>query len=277
MDEPFSALDVFTAESLRSEVYRLWTGDSEKAAHLPAVLKSILLITHIIEEAVFLGDRIVIMGTKPGRVREVVENRLPHPREYRDVQFLAMVQQLHDIIVSEHLPETPPPPQSFVSGVAPCEPLPAVAVGEVLGLLEILHDHGGCMDVFHLDNLTDYDFGHTLAVVKAAEMFDLIETPGNTVVLTEIGRPLLSADMNARKQLIRRQLLRLGTFQLIARILREAKDGRLPAEVVREELAVRLPMQDVEAVFKTAVGWGRFAEMLEYDAGGEVLSLARGT
>src|SRR5262249_48836440 len=75
MDEPFSALDVFTAESLRSEVYRLWTGGhGGTKVHLPSSLKSILMITHIIEEAVFLADRIVIMGTRPGRIRQIVAN-----------------------------------------------------------------------------------------------------------------------------------------------------------------------------------------------------------
>src|SRR5207247_9860732 len=83
-DEPFSALDVLTAESLRSEVYGLWTrGDFG--------LQGMLLITHLIEEAVFLGDRIVIMGTNPGTIRELLTNPLPHPREYRDPAFIALV------------------------------------------------------------------------------------------------------------------------------------------------------------------------------------------
>src|SRR5262249_37155570 len=91
MDEPFSALDVLTAESLRSEVYGLWArGDLG--------LKSMLLITHLIEEAVFLGDRIVIMGTNPGTIRDVLVNDLPHPREYRSPAFVALVDQLHAAI-----------------------------------------------------------------------------------------------------------------------------------------------------------------------------------
>jgi len=98
MDEPFSALDVLTAESLRSEVYGLWSrGDLG--------LKSMLLITHLIEEAVFLGDRIVIMGTNPGSVRETIANPLPHPREYRDPAFLALVDEIHAVITQVHLPD----------------------------------------------------------------------------------------------------------------------------------------------------------------------------
>src|SRR4029077_4965157 len=90
MDEPFSALDVFTAESLRSEVYSLWTRNhangrdaSDHEEGRPSKLESVGLIPHIIEEAVFLADRIVIMGTKPGRIRDIVTNHVPHPREYQ--------------------------------------------------------------------------------------------------------------------------------------------------------------------------------------------------
>src|SRR5207302_10616645 len=100
MDEPFSALDVLTAESLRSEVYGLWTrGDLG--------LQGMLLITHLIEEAVFLGDRIVIMGTNPGTIRELLTNPLPHPREYRDPAFIALVDRIHAAIIAIHLPDAP--------------------------------------------------------------------------------------------------------------------------------------------------------------------------
>ena len=88
MDEPFSALDVFTAESLRSEIYRLWTGTGDRSAHLPSSLKSILMITHIIEEAVFLADRIVIMGTRPGHIRQIAsKTRCLTRANTRDLNF----------------------------------------------------------------------------------------------------------------------------------------------------------------------------------------------
>ncbi|HSU65668.1 MAG TPA: ATP-binding cassette domain-containing protein, partial [Tepidisphaeraceae bacterium] len=204
MDEPFSALDVFTAESLRSEVYRLWTGGNGetkngKTQHAPAVtgVKSIMMITHIIEEAVFLADRIVVLGTKPGHIRQIVPNTIPHPRDYLSPPFQQLVQRLHDIIVSEHLPEEPAvatePPET-IAGLD-IEPVPHVNLGEVFGLMEVLRDNGGQMPVFKLDALTDYDFGHTLAVIKAGEMLDLLDTPKNQVVLTPSGKQFLDADM----------------------------------------------------------------------------------
>jgi NitT/TauT family transport system ATP-binding protein len=274
MDEPFSALDVFTAESLRSEVYRLWTGGGGGEAHLPSSLKSILMITHIIEEAVFLADRIVIMGTRPGHIRQIVRNTVPHPRDYQDPDFLGLVNQLHEIIVSEHLPEAPVAAAPAEAGGLPVvEPLPCVNVQQVFGLMEIVRDHGGRMDVFALDKITDYDFGYTLSVVKAGEMLDFLDTPKNRVALTPLGNRLLDADINGRKALLNQQLRKLGTFRFAIQILEEAKGRRLPKDVVQEELVIRLPSEDVETLFKTVVSWGRFAGLFEYDAEAEVLSL----
>lgn len=274
MDEPFSALDVFTAESLRSEIYRLWTGTGGRSAHLPSSLKSILMITHIIEEAVFLADRIVIMGTRPGHIRQIVKNTLEHPREYQDPQFQSMVQRLHDIIVSEHLPEPAAGQQAAAeAGVPVVEPIPAAGIQEITGLMEIVNDHKGKMDAFALDSLTDYDFGHTLEVVKAGEMLGLLETPKNQVVLTELGRQFLNADVNGRKEILNGQLRKLGTFSMLIQALSEAPERHLPPDVIQEELVMRLPSQDVERTFQTVLNWARFAELFSYESESEGVGL----
>jgi NitT/TauT family transport system ATP-binding protein len=110
MDEPFSALDVFTAESLRSEVYRLWSGNgaSGQSGKLPFSLKSVVIITHMIDEAVFLADRIVVLASRPGRIRTIIENDVPHPREYQSPAFLRMVQRIHDVIMCQSRGRLPP-------------------------------------------------------------------------------------------------------------------------------------------------------------------------
>jgi len=272
MDEPFSALDVFTAETLRSEVYRLWSGGGSK---LPFALKSVVMITHLIEEAVFLADRIVVMSARPGHIRTIIENDVAHPREYQSPAFLRMVQRLHDIITREQMPDLPEaPPLVEAPGQIPAPaPLPPVHTGHIFGLMEILRDHGGQMDVFSLDQLTDYDFGHTIAVVKAGEMLDLLDTPKNQVLLTDLCRRFLDADINGRKSLFRDQVLTLGTFRFVLHLLREARGNRLSKEIIEEELCVRLTTADVERMFGTIVGWGRFAELFGYDASSEELYL----
>jgi NitT/TauT family transport system ATP-binding protein len=272
MDEPCSALDVFTAESLRSEIYRMWSGGQSK---LPFQPKSVVIITHHIEEAVFLADRIVVMGTRPGHIRTIFQNDVPHPREYQSPAFLRMVQRLHDVITREQLPDVPETaPVVEAPGALPePSPIPAVNLGHIFGLMEIVRDHGSQIDVFKLDQLTEYDFGHTIAVVKAGELLGLLDTPKNQVLLTDLGRKFLDADINGRKRIFRDQLLTLGTFRFVLRLLEEARDHRLSKEIIEEELCVRLTSEDMEKVFSTIVAWGRFAEIFGYDAASEELYL----
>jgi len=268
MDEPFSALDVFTAESLRSEVYRLWSGGGGKASlrgggKLPFSLKSVIIITHMIEEAVFLADRIVVMGTGPGRIRKIILNDVPHPREYQSPAFVRMVQRLHDIVTHEDTEAAPPEPVS-PGGLPMPEPIPPVSPGQIVGLMEILRDHDGKMDVFQLDQLTEYDFGQTLTVVKAAEMLDFLETPRNMVVLTDLGREFLDADVNGRKSLFARQIQKMETFRFVRQLLEEASSHELSKEIVEEELCVRLVTEDIPKLIETIINWGRYAELFGY-------------
>jgi NitT/TauT family transport system ATP-binding protein len=278
MDEPFSALDVFTAESLRSEVYRLFSG-TRSDGHAPASgaaggsLRSVVIITHQIDEAVFLADRIVVLAAKPGRIKEIIVNDVPHPREYQSPPFRRLVQRIHDAITHDSRPPTAEPVVETAGGLPTPEPLPPVNIGHIVGLMEIVRDHGNAMDVFAADAITEYDFGHTLAVVKAGEMLDFFDTPKNKVLLTDLGRRYLDADINGRKRMFREQLLTLGTFKFINRLLVEAKGQRLSKDVIEEELAVRLTTEDVDRLFQTVIGWARFAELFEYSTDTEVVSL----
>jgi NitT/TauT family transport system ATP-binding protein len=267
MDEPFSALDVFTAETLRREVYRLVTTREKTSGDPGSAVQSVLIITHDIEEAVFIADRVVVMGTHPGHVRHVIPVTLEHPRSYKAPEFGAMVQRLRDAFVEHFLPEeaVPKAPTASSAAKARLEPLPAVGLGHVIGVMEILSTNGAAMDVFELDELTEGDFGHTLSVVKAGEMMGFLETPRNTVLLTERGRALVAHDANGRKALINRQLRTLETFRFVIRILDRAPEKKLPREVVVEELAMRLPSQNAERLLDRVVSWGRYAELFGYE------------
>jgi NitT/TauT family transport system ATP-binding protein len=265
MDEPFSALDVLTAETLRSEVYALWSrGDTG--------LSSILMITHLIEEAVYLGDRIVILSANPGQVREVVTNPLPHPREYHDPAFLRLVDDIHAAITAIHLPDVPRAPAA--PGAPPrLAPLPLVHLGEIIGLLEIVHDHGDRADLFELAADLRLDFGRAVFVAKGAELLDLVDTPRQQVVLTALGRDFVHGDVNTRKGILHRQLPTLGLFAYLLQLLDRAPGHHLPAEVVLEQLVLALPMEEPQALLQTVVNWGRYAELLGYDAAAQLLYL----
>jgi NitT/TauT family transport system ATP-binding protein len=273
MDEPFSALDVLTAELLRTEVYRLFT---ERLTGL----SSVLLITHLIEEAVFLGDRIVVLGANPGTVRREIVNTLPHPREYRLPEFVRMVERIHDVVTGVHLPEEEEAPAApHLPGrraETPLIPLPPAKMGEILGLLEILADSGGSMNIFAVDALTEYDFGRTLAVVKAAELLDLVDTPKNDVLLTDLGRRVVEAPSEAKMSLLKPQILSLGTFSLVVRELAREPDVPMAGEAVRDALAAGLPTVSASELFETVVNWGRAIQIFEYDANTDQLALYSG-
>jgi NitT/TauT family transport system ATP-binding protein len=268
MDEPFSALDVLTAELLRAEVYRLWSDRGSS-------LSSILIITHLIDEAVYLGDRIVILGTNPGTVRKEIVNTLPHPREYRHPEFLRMVEEIHDIVTGIHLPEEKPVTQGRATA-GPIRPVPNARPSEIRGLLEIVSDHGGEQDLFELDAITDYDFGHTIAVVKAGEMLGFVETPGDLVRMTELGHAMVAADQGEKRLLFRKRLLTLGTFAALIRYLASEPDVARSGDEVRTFLAERLPGHSIPDLFKSIVSWGRYGNLLHYDAASDELSLHTG-
>ncbi len=277
MDEPFSALDVFTAESLRSEIYNLWvarSGTSNDRLASPSSLKSIVMITHLIEEAVLLADRIVIMGTMPGHIRQIMRNTIPHPRNSQSQAFLQFVRQIHQIIVSEHMPDEPPADTKVpVPGLA-MEPIPCVELEQVFGLLEIVLDHQGKVDVYTLEKLTDAEFGHTLALVMAGEILDFLDTPKEMVVLTELGRHFLVEDIADRKTILREQVLKLELFRFLIGRLQAAPAHELPKEIVEEELVMRMSTRDVEPLFDTIVNWGRSAELFGYAPTTEMLYLS---
>ncbi len=277
MDEPFSALDVFTAESLRSEIYNLWVAREAAAKDrfaAPSSLKSIVMITHLIEEAVLLADRIVIMGTMPGHVRQVLRNTIPHPRDSQSPAFLQLVRQIHQIIVSEHMPDEPATPaKPPVPGLS-IEPIPCVELEQVFGLLEIVLDHQGRVDVFTLEKLTDAEFGHTLALVMAGEILDFLDTPKEMVVLTDLGRHFLVEDIADRKTILREQVLKLELFRFLIGRLQAAREHELPKEIVEEELVMRMSTRDVEPLFDTIVNWGRSAELFGYSPTTETLYLS---
>lgn len=253
MDEPFSQVDALTAEALRAEVLDIWSARDRNPS-------SILLVSHDIEEVAFMADRIVVLGANPGRVRTVVENTLPRPRDYRSRELLALVDRLHDLITGHELPDLPAGPQAAVPEVLPDAP-----AGEVVGLLEWLDARDGRDDVFRVASETNREFGHVLALVKAAELLDLVDTPGRLAVLTADGRAFSKAAPGDRKAIWRRKLLELRLFQDVRDALLAEPAHRLPRDFVLETIVLRMPAEDYERVFATWVGWARYGDLFAYD------------
>jgi NitT/TauT family transport system ATP-binding protein len=263
MDEPFSQVDALTAESLRAEVLDIWSGSGRNPS-------TILMVSHDIKEVAYMADRIVILGANPGRLRTVVENKLPRPRDYRSPGFNALVDQLHDVITGHEMPDVPAP---AAGAPALVEPLPAVAGSEVVGLLEYLDAREGRSDIFHIADDTHKEFGQVIAIAKAAEMLDLVDTPKHQVVLTPEGRQFIRAQPEERKTLWRQQLLKLKLFKDVYDFLHKDEDHAIDKDYVLDLILLRMPYENYEKVFATFVGWARYGELFHYDEDREQLKL----
>ncbi len=281
MDEPFSALDVLTAENLRTQVVDLWRGSGH------AGLESIFLVTHNIAEAVFIATRIVIISSHPGRVRNVIFNALPYPRDVNSRQFAALVDQVHAAITALVLPDEPAEPiaaRAAPTGIgrtaaaeegvqetrdstatARVEAIPNAPVETIVGLLEILEDSQETINVFDLSARIGKEFGETIAIVKGAEMLGLVDTPKDDVLMTQVGWYFLAAPAAVRKTLFRQAIMKLRLFQLLTSRLAAAPDQRLNADTVLEDLGALLPYDQPARLFQTLIAWGRYAELVDFD------------
>jgi NitT/TauT family transport system ATP-binding protein len=260
MDEPFSQVDALTAENLRSEMVRFW---NEQDTHL----KTILMVSHDVKEVVFMATRIVVMGAKPGRIRRIIENKLPYPRDYRNREFQRLVDEIHAVITETELPDVHVEAASAACPpkAAPWEPLPEAGASQVIGLLEVLDDHGGSADVFHVADHIGQEFGRVLAVTKAAELLDLVDTPKQNVVITAEGKQFLAASPHDRKVMFRERVKALHIFIDVLGMIGRAGRHRVDADAVLEMLALKLPYEDPERMMHTLVSWGRYADLFDYD------------
>ncbi len=258
MDEPFSALDVLTAESLRKEVLNIWM--SKKTA-----TSSVVIVTHNITEAVSLGGRILVMGTNPGHVRVAIKNELPYPRDEKTAGFKSLVENIHDVITEAINPDTPDwiPPAFMASTV---EALPPVSISEVIGLMEFIATNGGRADLYAIAQTLGKDFGQILFFAKGAELLDFVDTPKNGIVLTDLGRRFISSDVNMRKKLVHDALLQLKLCQLIREQLQAAPNYVIPHAEVVETIHNLLPNEDSEKQLETLIQWGRYGELFGYNA-----------
>ena len=252
MDEPFGALDPLTAEKLRSQVVDLWR-DSATGVN------TLVVVTHSVEEAVFLAGRIVVFGTNPGHVREQLVNSLPYPRVERTPEFEQMVDRLHAVLTATLLPEpAPAAPQRLV-------PFPRVHVSEVTGLLDhLLTRPDGKGPVFELAEDLGVDYDRMSAVVRAAEQLGWVTTPGEIVQLTQAGREVMAMDDAERKDATRARLSKQPLFARLIAMLKES-DGSVEVEEVLADLTIYFPFIPAESLFSTLVEWGRYAELVDHD------------
>lgn len=273
MDEPFSALDVLTAENLRFELLDLWL---EKK--IPT--KAVLIVTHGIEEAVILADRVVVLGRNPGRIRAELTVTLPHYRDRKTPEFQALVDQVYKILTNPELScDTLTAPAESAAAVSQTQPaqsakyqsLPQVRIGAIAGLLELLEDRKE-QDLYRLGQELMLEVDDILPIVEAAKLMDFLVIQEGDLILTPVGIQFIAGGIDQRKQIVRTQILsNIRLVQQISRMLQAKRNQRISEELILDILEAHFSPQEAMRQLKTAIDWGRYAELYSYDEpGGEI-------
>ena len=263
MDEPFSALDVLTSENLRGELLELWEGQ-----RFPT--KTMIMVTHNIEEAVLLADRLLVLGSNPGRIRADMRNPLPRPRRRRTPDFEELVDQIYRMMTQrDQVTEgRPAEPGGSGSGTLGDSLLPHATVDGLSGLAEILLGrHEGAADLADLADNLGLEVDDLLPLVDALVLLGFARLDGDELELTPSGHVFAGASIQDSKEIFARaSLQRAPLVRTIFRALRGSLDGNLPAGFFTDVLRTSVGEEEAARQLDVAVNWGRYAELYAYDA-----------
>jgi NitT/TauT family transport system ATP-binding protein len=264
MDEPFSALDVLTAENLRSELLELWQNKT-----IPT--RSIFIVTHNIEEAVLLADRIIVLGRNPGHVRTDFKVNLPHPRDRKGAPFTALVDYIYKVLTR---PDVVPAEMPVLASGRRIrdqrqmhyEMLPHARPGGIAGLLEILLDLGGKADIYKLADELAFEIDDLFPIVDAAQLLGFLKVEEGDVSITPTGSDFANSEILRQKELFREAALRnVLLLRQITRALRSKSDHTVPEDFFLDMLDEQFSDDETQRQLETAINWGRYAELFDFD------------
>jgi NitT/TauT family transport system ATP-binding protein len=266
MDEPFSALDVLTAENLRSELLELWAKKT-----MPT--KAVFLVTHNIEEAVLLADRIVVLGRNPGHIRTDFRVQLAQPRDRKSEPFTQLVDYIYKVltrpdVVPAEAPEQQAEPRPRDQRQMHYQMLPHARPGGVAGLLELLLDKGGRDDIYHLADDLAFEIDDLLPIVDAAQLLGFLTVEEGDAAITESGTEFANSEILRQKELFRDAAVKnVLLLRQIRRALEAKSDHTVPEDFFLDMLDEQFSEEECLRQMETAVAWGRYAELFDYDAG----------
>ncbi|UQA90813.1 ABC transporter ATP-binding protein [Streptomyces halobius] len=267
MDEPFSALDVLTAENLRGELMELW-----ESGQFPT--RAIVLVTHNIEEAVLMADRIVVLGSRPyGTIRETFEVGLDRPRDRNSPAFADLIDRVYRVMTGRPKELPHPSLPGRTEAVEPDKrtpantPLPRAGVDGLSGLAEMVAHRDGRCDLADLADDLGLAIDDVLPLVDALELLGFARVGDNELQLTERGTAYAGADVQRSKTIFAEAAMEAPLVRLITTSLRQNPDGTLRAGFFRDLLAHHFTSEQVTRQLETATDWGRYAELYAYDAG----------
>lgn len=266
MDEPFSALDVLTAENLRRDLLELWLDKK-----IPT--KSIIMVTHGIEEAVYMADRAVVLSRDPATVIADIRITLPHWRERKDEAFTKLVDRIYSILTySRAAAESAGPLNKEVQRKYIA--LPHVPSGALTGFLELLDDLDIKSDLYKLADELMFELDDLLPIVEAAQMLGFANVSHGDISLTDVGKQFATANVLERKEMFQAQLReRIPIFGRIRWVLESKRNRKMPREFFLEVIRKSVGTEAAEGQLDTIIDWGRYSELFAYDESSRVLYL----
>jgi NitT/TauT family transport system ATP-binding protein len=267
MDEPFSALDVLTAENLRSELLELWEKNT-----IPT--RSIFIVTHNIEEAVLLADRIIVLGRNPGHVRtDFKVANLAHPRDRKSQPFTQLVDYIYKVltrpdVTPADMPTLEPGRKVRDQRQMHYEMLPHARPGGIAGLLELIIDLGGRTDIYRLADELAFEIDDLLPIVEAASLLGFLRVEEGDVAITPAGHEYAESEILKQKEVFRKAALEhVLLLRQITRALNNKTDHTVPEDFFLDMLDEQFSEEETQRQLETAINWGRYAELFDFDAG----------
>jgi NitT/TauT family transport system ATP-binding protein len=265
LDEPFSALDVLTAETLRSDILDLWIEH-----RVPT--RGIIIVSHNIEEAVELADRIIVFGSDPAIIRADIPVALPHPRDHAAAGFRRIVDEVYTLLT------TVPGREGAKRGgrIDLAYRLPDASIQQLIGLLDALSmpPFSGRADLPHLAESEHVSTEDLVVLTEALQLLGFAAVGGGDIETLPAGRGFAAADLQRRKQIFADQLMRnIPLVAHIRRVLDERPGHSAPETRFIAELEDHLSDDEAQRVLETVINWGRYAELFAYDYDSGILSL----
>ena len=265
MDEPFSALDVLTAETLRTDLLDLWS-----EGRMP--ISSILLVTHNIEEAVLMSDRILVFSSNPGRVMAEITVTLPQPRNRLDPTFRQLVDDIYARMTARPAGKA----HGLFPGTGISMVLPRISPNLHAGLMEILaaEPYRGHADLPTLAGPLHMEIDDLFPIAESLQLLRLAEVAEGDIKLTEAGLRFVQMDPDGRKKLFAQHLMSYVPLAAhIRRVLDERGTHRAPARRFSDELEDHMSEQFAEDTLRAVISWARYGEVFAYDEATGVFSL----
>ena len=266
MDEPFSALDVLTAETLRTDLLDLW-----QEGRIP--IKAILMVTHNIEEAVLMADRVIVLASNPGRIAAEIPVTLPHPRDRLNPDFRQLVDKIYALMTQRPEPKPAGPATAQTLGIA--MPLPLVSTNSLAGMLEEIAapPYNGKADLPHLADSLQLEIDDLFPLGETLQLLRLADFADADIALTPVGKRFVDMDVDQRKKLFGDQVLaNVPMAAHIKRVLDERPSHRAPATRFREELEDSMSEDYAERTLRAVINLGRYGELFAYDETAQAFS-----